>query len=377
VARLRPLLIAYLSSRILVFAILSVGSQLQFVQKVESNTLWETRIHFQFARMAPELERLAMIGDAWWYRWIAVEGYQHRPFVREASNWAFFPLYPLAVRSLAATGRFALDAMIVSNIAFLLALLVVRDIAIRYGLDAAATDRAIFLLAFFPTAYFFSLPMSESLFLLLSATTFNAAQREKWWLAGMAGALTTLTRVTGVLLLPMLAVWIFERRLKPRISMLSLLAMPAALAGFMLYLRALTGNAFAFSDVQAGWGRHPSWFVRPLWSYLANPLLLGERWNLIAFNFVIAILVLAAGIVFLIKREWSFATYVLSAALLALSSGSLQSFARYASVLFPLFLLLGRATRKSELANALLAISATLLGVFVALFVLRVDIALA
>lgn len=374
---LRPVAAAFLSSRILIFVILSVGSQMQFVQKVESNTLWETRIDYQFGRAGPELERLVMIGDAWWYRWIAVDGYQHRAFDRQQpANWAFFPLYPLAIRYLGVTRQFPLDAILLSNVAFLLALIVLRDVAIRFGLDHAAANRAIFFLAFFPASYFFSLPLSESLFLLLSVGAFNAAQREQWWAAGALGALATLTRVTGILLLPMLLAYIFERGLKRRLSMLWLAAMPAALGGFMLYLRALTGNAFAFSDVQASWGRHPTWFFRPLWSYLAHPSAVGERWNLVAFNFAIAALVLIAGVIFLIRREWSFAVYVLSAAFLALSSGSLQSFARYAAVLFPLFLLLGRATQKQERATAWLAISATLLGVFAALFVLRVDVAL-
>jgi len=364
--------VAYVVSRLLVFIVMSVGSQVEFVKKVESNTLWETRIVYSPARLGPELERLAMIGDAWWYRWIAVDGYSMHPFDERPANWAFFPLFPLVVRFARITGNFAFDAAIVSNLALLAALILLRDVAIRTGLDADAADRAVFYLAFFPTSYFLSLPMSESLFLLLSLASFNAAQRQRWWLAGIAGALATATRAAGILLLPALLV-----REKPRPAMFWLAAIPAALGAYMTFLYFVTGNAFAFADVQVGWGRHPGWFFQPLLDYVRHPFAMGERWNLLAFNFIVAILLIATALVLFKGREWSMATYVLGSALMPLSSGSLQSLGRYAVVVFPLFLLLGRAGRRPLLHQALLAGSALLLGVFVALFVLRVDFALA
>jgi Gpi18-like mannosyltransferase len=361
----------------MIVLVMSLGSQVQFVQKVESNTLWETRLTYQPANTLPELERLAMIGDAWWYRWIAVEGYQQRHFDERPANWAFFPLFPLTVRLVRITGNFAYDGAIVSNIALFLAMILLRNVAIGFGLDEDAANRAVFYLAFFPPSYFLSLPLSEGLFLALSLACVSAAQHERWWLAGVAGGLAALTRVTGLLLLPTLLVYVVERRQRLRLSLLWLAAIPAAVACFMFYLYRITGNPLAFSDVQANWGRHPGWFYRPLLAYLGNPLEMGVRWNMVIFNLAMVILLLIVALVLLLRREGSQATYVLGCTLLPLSSGSLQSFARYAIVVFPLFLVLAMLGRRPLVNHAILATSSFLLGVFVALFILRVDFALA
>src|SRR5207244_9405299 len=95
-------------------------------------------------------------------------------------------------------------SIVVSNGAFLGGLVVLYFLT-SSELSEDAARKAVLYLAVFPTSFFFLAPYSESLFLLLSVTSFWAARRGKWPLAGAAGALAALTRNLGLLLLPALA----------------------------------------------------------------------------------------------------------------------------------------------------------------------------
>src|SRR5512138_2047964 len=86
--------IAFVLSRAIVFAVIIAGSQTAFLGKVYSGAVWETRIEVQSERFGPELVRKTLVGDAWWYRTIALDGYAPRTAPATTWNWAFFPLYP-------------------------------------------------------------------------------------------------------------------------------------------------------------------------------------------------------------------------------------------------------------------------------------------
>ena len=58
----------------------------------------------------------------------------------------------------------------------------------------------LMLLAFFPTAFFYGIPYTESLFLLLPVAAFLAARTGHWAIAGIVLALASATRVPGLLL---------------------------------------------------------------------------------------------------------------------------------------------------------------------------------
>ena len=147
-----------------------------------------------------------------WYIGIAEHDYEHMPFNADVPrNWAFFPLFPLLLRLASyVTGEFVITGMVLSHICFLLALFLLHRVALLFGLSACDADRSLFYLAVFPTSYFFSIPLPESLFLMLTVASFYFAKSERWWLAGLFGAFASATRTTGVLLLPALAVLYWE-----------------------------------------------------------------------------------------------------------------------------------------------------------------------
>lgn len=85
---------AFAVSRAAVIVLLVVGSQIAFIAK-DYSTIWRTEVSLSAGRFWPELLRVAMVGDAWFYRSIAISGYEGKSHDGAPKNtWAFFPLYP-------------------------------------------------------------------------------------------------------------------------------------------------------------------------------------------------------------------------------------------------------------------------------------------
>src|ERR1051325_1531777 len=161
IARVRAIAGAFVASRAIVLALLILFGNLQLV-RTTFVFVKETRITL---RSEPLVDVFSG-GDAKWFRIIAEDGYVRAPFHTGMQvNWAFFPLYPMATRYLRVLPSYALNATILTHLFFLGALLMLHRLARATGFD----ERAVMYMAFFPTSYFFSLPMSESLFVLLAA----------------------------------------------------------------------------------------------------------------------------------------------------------------------------------------------------------------
>jgi len=369
---------AFAVSRAAILLLLVIGSQISFIAKDYYNTIWRTEVSLSAKRVRPELIRMAMVGDAWYYRQIAVSGYEPRsPDGTLKNTWAFFPLYPLLVRALGGGdgASFSTVAVVTSNVALLAALFAVAAAGRELGASDDDVERAAWYMALFPTSYFFSLPMTESVFLLLSAATFLAAARQRWWIAGVFGALTSATRVIGISLLPALLLLPFQRGQRPSKKQLWLLLVPLGMGAFVVYLYLRTGDPLAFIHAQTLWGRGAPSSSGD--SILQHGLVVSKPWNFVALNLAAAILMIAAGCAFLMRRQWSYAAYTLMSVAIPLSTGSLQSIARYALVDFPMFFWLASICRAPSRDRALTAIFVILLGWLVALFTLRLDFALA
>ena len=357
-------LLAFVLSRLLFFGLVAAGAQIEFLRKAYGNSVWETRIVFRAERVRPEIERVSMVGDAWQYRQIAKEGYDR------SSRDAFFPLFPMLTRAMGAD--FPLAGLIISNVALLLALWLLGAVAMHSGGTADDAGRAVFYLAFFPTSYFLSLPVTEGLFLALTLAATLLALRGRWLGAGVMGGLATATRLAGILLVPLLLIIFLRRDDRPRARLLWLALVPCGLLAFMAHLYRVTGDAFAFVHAQAQFGRTFSWHA-----LTAQLHMFSEPWNLVAVNVAAAALLVMAGLQLLVRREWAFGLYTVGSALLPLASGSFQSMARYAAVAFPLFLWLAARGRKPAWDRVIFAVSAVLFGWLTALLTLRVDFALA
>ncbi|HEX8723097.1 MAG TPA: hypothetical protein VF736_20940 [Pyrinomonadaceae bacterium] len=370
---LRSALFAFALSRALVFAVLVLAGVTRTAPDPNFPGHYDATVSAHPLPFARILRHEVLTADVNWYVGLAQEGYERRPFdAAVPHNWAFFPLFPLLLAAAALlTGEYVLTGVALSNLFLLAALFLLHRLCALFGLTEEDADRCVFYAAFFPLSYFYSVPMTESLFLLVTLASFYAAKGGRWWAAGLLGALASATRVTGVLLLPALAVLYWQERRGRglvRKEALAPLLVPAGLVLFMLYLRELTGNALAFKDVLVAWGRRPAFFLTPLIDYLRAPSLVVSLWDVRTLNFASPVAVLACGAALLKRREFALASYALLSAFVALSSGLLQSQTRYAMVVFPVYVVLARAGRRARVDRLIQTAFVALLTLLTAMY---------
>ncbi len=145
--------------------------------------------------------------DAAYYLQIASHGYG------AAKTAAFFPLYPLTVAGLGAVLTSTLLAgILVSLIAFAAALYLLHQLAaLELGERHART--AVLVLAFFPTALFFSAIYAEALLLALTLGAVYAARTGHWVWAAVLGALAAAAHNSGVLVaIPIALLYLYGPR---------------------------------------------------------------------------------------------------------------------------------------------------------------------
>lgn len=382
----RATLFAFTVSRVIVIVIFVLVGQLKTAPD-ESPGHTDTMISVRHVPFARIIRQEVATADVNWYMGIAERGYEQMPFNADVPrNWAFFPLFPLLWRLAArVTGEFVLTGMALSHLFFLLALFLLHRVSLQFGLSADDADHSVFYLAVFPTSYFFSLPLPESLFLMLTVASFYFAKGERWWLAGLCGALASATRTSGILLLPALGLLYWEtysptlqlRHLRTwRKEVFALLLVPLGLIGFMIYLHFLTGNAFAFKGAMAAWGRKAGFFFEPLFDYLRHPGEISTHWNFKLVNFLAVMLALAGGVTLVKRRQYPLAAYTLLSLLVALSSALLQSQARYAMVVFPVYIVLATWGRRAKVDQLIRAVFVAMFALMTALFAAHFTLAL-
>jgi hypothetical protein len=379
----RSALFAFTLSRFMVLAIFVLVGLMK-TQPDEFPGHFDLHVSLDRAPIARVLRQQVLTADVNWYVGIAEHGYEQIPFNNDVPrNWAFFPLFPLLLHlSSHVTGEFVLTGMALSHVCFLLALFLLHRVSLLFGLSADDADSGLFYLAFFPTSYFFSIPLPESLFLMLTVASFYFAKSERWWLAGLCGAFASATRTTGVLLFPALAVlyWEMYRPLPNlrsfRKDALALLLVPAGLLSYMTYLHFVTGNALAFKGAMAAWGRKAGFFFSPLLEYLSHPGEVAAHWDFRLWNFLAVVLALTCGVILIKRLQFALGTYALLAVLVALSSALLQSQARYAMVVFPVYLVLGTLGRFRNIDQSLRVVFVVLFALLTALFAAHFTVAL-
>lgn len=301
--------------------------------------------------MVAALRESVATADAHSYEKIATNGYN-------ALNAGFFPAYPLLV-SLFHT-EFYITGTIISNLLFLACLVLLFRLATSSGLSVEESRAAVLYLTIFPVSYFFSMPFTESLFLCLTLGSVLAAKKDYWWLAGLLGYLSTATRITGILILPCLAI-IYWKRKRIQINVLSLALVPLGLLSFMFYVWRITGNLFGVISAQGASGRNTSgeFFLLPLIGFILHPKGF-SGWDFEPLSFVIAVLVLLCVCILSKWREWPLAAYCLLSVAMPLSTGTLTSIPRYISVAFPIYFVLAKIGHEKTITFAFTTLLALL-----------------
>jgi Gpi18-like mannosyltransferase len=209
-------------------------------------------IAFHFRPVGPSIRAITSVKEfllAPWYFWdvhyyveIVRIGYQPG-----APSTNFHPLYPWVSAIVAVVVREPLlSLLLVSSLAGLLLTIAFYRLA-KLDLNDQQAWHATALLLVWPASVALFLPYTEPLFLLLSVYCLYTARHQKFWLAGLLGALATLTRQQGLFLALPLAWEIWEasgRRWTSALKKcLPLFLMPAAYIMWIMY------RAVAINDV--------------------------------------------------------------------------------------------------------------------------------
>jgi Mannosyltransferase (PIG-V) len=190
--------------------------------------------------------------DAGWFERIARDGYDW-----SYSSAAFFPGYPLAIRALVAAAPVdELHAgLLISNAAFLMALVVLYSLTAR-EFSTPTARRTVLLVAAFPTSFFFLAPYSESLYLLASLLTFWWARGGRWGATAATGFAAAATRSVGIFLVPALVWEAWSTRSDhPKRAIAAALAPLYAPLLYGLYWLVHAGDALRPIHAQASWFR--------------------------------------------------------------------------------------------------------------------------
>ncbi|MCU0515078.1 MAG: hypothetical protein MUE40_21185 [Anaerolineae bacterium] len=332
--------------------------------------------------------------DSEFYLSIAVGGYDD-PLVRQvevpggtyAMNYAFFPLYPTAIRVVAAPlSLLGLNAIatatlagVLVSLAGTLAALLALVALLRDDLGEAGALRTAFYLLIFPTAFFLTAVFTEALFLGLILWCFVLLKRQQFVAAAVLALLATWTRATGILLLlPLLVAWGqsvgWPRLRQPatwdRQVWLRLACVAAPLLAYALWHLAL-GTPFHL--VEDHWfGRSLTNFQRTLdgWynavdEILTNPLPVRRLYYVMEFS--AAGVALVAGLLAL-RRYPGIALFCLAALAAGALTGAPQSLVRYVLTLPVVILLLGRLGQNALFDRAWTLTSLLFLGLQMYLF---------
>lgn len=261
----------------------------------------------------------------------------------------FLPGYPLAVRAMAAVvGDYLCAGLLVSALAFAGAGCVFYRL-LRLDMPHADAVRTLKYLCILPGAFFFTAPMSESLFLLLCLACMYCARVRRWWLAGLLGGLAAFTRSLGVVLLaPVLWELIADRRAGNAWRVLALLLIPLGFAAYCGVNYAVAGNPFQFMTYQSvHWGQHLGFFFHTAAYQLELALrsdvqtALGLWIPNVVYSLVTLVLMLFAAP----RMRPSYLAFFIAYYVVAIGATWLLSAPRYLVALFPVPLALGLVTR--------------------------------
>jgi Mannosyltransferase (PIG-V) len=332
---------------------------------------------------------------------LALDGYFQAP--RYVSP-AFFPMYPLLVRSFSEVFGGSLSKEALSYCGPLLSLLFlpfafyfIYEIA-RQGWGEGAAKGTLLTLAFFPTTFFLNAGYTESLFLALSAGSLWAIRVKRNLLLAciLAGIATATRNVAIFLVVPLMYEWIKQGGIKEpreRWRGLYLAFAPSGLIAYMGYLWIKFGDPLLFYSSQKYWKREatgplvtatrawetaaegvdvlhdPGLWAHPAVQNFADHL---ERANS-AYNLaflIFAVVVLIAGV-----RELPLSLTIYSLllivppALFGTPDIPLMGIPRYMLVAFPIFIVLGLLARKKLLFAGWLILSTIISIILCALFV--------
>jgi hypothetical protein len=294
--------------------------------------------------------------DALWYERIAIHGYRYQLDTPQGQAMAaFFPLFPVTVGLLLSILPFA-SFFWVGSLFSTACTLAASVLTVRaWSPDRAHAHRLLLVLLGSAGSFYFSLPYTEGLFLLLAVGTLLLTRRGHYVPAGLLAGLAAVTRVQGLALIavPVVACWLdktmpSERR-AARIALSgALFAMPVA--AYLLFLADVQGSAQAFVERQAMWNNAFPYPLKAVMGLVEFPrrvqsYLHGGFW----------VLYVALTVRYARRLPVGEVLFCLGALLISTQQETFQGIYRYTAVLVPIAL--GLADDRADVRAAVVAIN--------------------
>ena len=297
--------------------------------------------------------------DGQWYLRLAKQGYPAQA-LHAKSTLGFMPLYPLAIRAVAAVPGLSIPhAALVTSVAGGLAAAVLAHRLATGWWGEQVGRRATVVFCLFPGSIVFSMAYSECLTVPLGLGCLLALRGHRWWTAGLlAGLATAVEPVALVLVAACLAAAGQQLRSRgwrdpaARRSLAAPLLSPLGIGAFAVFLWAWTGTPFATVMAQHyGWHQQSQPLAllalpvaRHLMSHPAMLVAHAFTWNI--WNGVLGGVFLAFSLAALarVRRELSAGALVVAWGIVAVTIWSVMTppNVRMGLLAFPAVLVWGR-----------------------------------
>jgi len=248
---------------------------------------------------------------------------------------AFFPMYPLLMRSIGNTflnNSYYFAGMAISNISIIGCLFLIWKLAEQVRIEGKKLTneqikQTLIFLMFAPTGFYFGSVYTESFFLLLTLLSFYFLAHNQKILFGISASIASATKVIGALLL-----------------------VPIGLIAYMLFLWQRYHDPLLFLHAQPAFGSNRSggeliFLPQVYWRYLkilfTVPLVQYDYWIALyeLFMFHAALFLLWLSWKKKLPEKWIW--FSLAAIISPTLTGSLSSMPRYVLAAFPIFFILG------------------------------------
>ena len=316
------------------------------------------------------------IWDAQQYIKIAESGYTSSTVNERHLLIAFFPFYPLLIKLFSFIFQsYLISGLVVSNIAYTISLFYLYKLVL-IDFDKDVAFRSVIYLSVFPTAYFLHAVYTESLFIALTIASFYYARNDRWAIAGVLGMLATMTRITGIILLPILLVeYLHQRDFKKENIRKDITWIFVIGLGFLVYLllNYITyGNPLKFLEIQSGhWNMNLTFPVNGFIFAFSGIFRddpgysMTSGWFQVVFGLLGYILVIYS----FFRLRLSYSLYALITWLVVTSTSFWLSIPRFLVVVFPIFIALALLGRRREINYAIILTSVMLYALLLSQFV--------
>lgn len=326
--------------------------------------------------------------DSQHYLAIAEDWYLSEGSMDRLVQLVFLPGYPLAIRAVyPITHEYLYASMIVSSVSFAGAGAVFYCLA-RLDMDHDTAIRALRYACILPGAFFYAAPMSESLFLFLSASCIYLSRKKLWFPACLFGGLAAFTRSLGLMLAVPVGYELitdtlkngFQSRgaLRRLLQFASLLLIPAGFGVYCLICKDVSGDPFQWMIYQREhWGQQLGLFFHTAAYQTENAikayhdhdfkLMLG-LWlpNLICLFSALAVMAVSIR-----KLRPSYGAYFIVYFAVAIGATWLLSAPRYLLVLFPVSFGMAEITRNRHVDAVLTTLTTAANVLYSLLFAAR------